>query len=159
MLTMVTWVALLAALVALGLVWKLNGELATATRRLDRYNRALFEAADEIRQVRESTAAELAGLRGLVRRQAGEAVFTPELTVREALATHPQVEQVLAGFHLGGCSHCAVEPDDTLGNVCVQHGLDATVLLSNLNLLVSGPTNGHAAAPVLVKLPNVQLEL
>ena len=159
MLTIVTWLALLTALAALGMVWKLNGELATATRRLDRYNKALFDAADEVRRVRESTLIELAGLRALMRRQTGEAVFTPEMTVREALAIHPQVEQVMAGFHLGGCSHCAVEPDDTLGGICAQHGVDAVMLLSNLNLLVGEPANGHPAAPVLVKLPNVQLEL
>ena len=159
MLTVVAWVALLTALGALGMVWKLNGELATATRRLDRYNKALFDAADEVRRVRESTQTEIATRTAALRRQTGEAAFTPEMTVRAALVTHPQAEQVLAAFHLGGCSHCAVEPDDTLANACAEHGVDATALVANLNLLMDGQANGRSAAPVLVKLPNVQLEL
>jgi hybrid cluster-associated redox disulfide protein len=159
MVTVVAWLALLVALIAAGMVWKLTGELATATRRLDRYNKALFDAADEVRQVRESTQIEIAKLTAALRRQTGEPVFTPHMTVRAALATHPQAEQVMAAFHLGGCSHCAVEPDDTLAHACAQHGVDAAALVANLNVLMGGHTNGRAATPALVKLPNVQLEL
>ena len=160
MATIVAWVALAVAAVAMGFVWKLNSELATATRRLDRYNKALFDANDEIRRLREGTEEEVAALRVAVRQQQGAATFTPEMTVREVLMTHPQAEQVLATFHLGGCSHCAVEPGDRLADACQEHGVDLQMLVGNLNLLTQGhqQTGAGNGAPQLVKIPNVALE-
>lgn len=155
--TIVGWIGLVVALLALGYAWKLSQELATATRRLDRYNKALFDANDAMRTQREAFAAEIAQLRIDVRKAQGNAAFTPETTVREALLIHPQSEQVLASFHLGGCSHCAVEPDNTLAQACAEHGVDPNALLGTLNLLVGGHANGQS--PTLVKLPNVALEL
>jgi hybrid cluster-associated redox disulfide protein len=156
MMTLVAWLGFVAAVAALGLAWKLNSELATATRRLDRYNKALFDANDEIRKLREQMETETAQLRLAVRQAGGSAVFVPEMTVREVLLAHPQSEQILAGFHLGGCSHCAVEPDETLAAACEEHGVDLQALIGNLNQLAAGRSmNG---APQLVKLPNVALE-
>lgn len=157
MTTIIAWLALLAAIAAGIYAWKLSGELATASRRLDRYNKALFDAGDEIRRLREQLAEETAQLRVQLRQHQGMAAFAPDMTVREALLVHPQVEQVLAGFHLGGCSHCAVEPEDTLAHAAGQHGVNLQALLANLNLLTAGQAN--QAAPQLVKLPNVVLEL
>jgi hybrid cluster-associated redox disulfide protein len=170
MVTIIAWVALLVAAVALGFVWKLNSELATATRRLDRYNKALFEANDEIRRLREGVEEDVARLRVQVRQQQGTTAFTSEMTVREALLVHPQAEQILASFHLGGCSHCAVEPGDTLERVCREHGVDVNILVGNLNLLaqasqqigsgslVSETPHMERGAPQWVKIPNVALE-
>jgi hybrid cluster-associated redox disulfide protein len=160
MATMVAWIALAVAAIALGFVWKLNGELATASRRLDRYNKALFDANDEIRRLREEVEEEAARTRVALRRQQGATAFTAEMTVREALMVHPQAEQVLASFHLGGCSHCAVEPNDQLTDACQEHGVDLQALVGTLNLLTQGRQQGEDGngAPPLVKLPNVALE-
>lgn len=166
--TIITWVALAIAVIALGFVWKLNGELATATRRLDRYNKALFDANDELRRLREGVEEDFAQVRVAMRQQQGTA-FAPEMTVREVLMTHPQAEQVLASFHLGGCSHCAVEPSDRLVDVCREHGVELQTLVGNLNLLLPARQQGGNGAdgaasstgygaPQLVKLPNVALE-
>src|SRR5215204_2457490 len=125
----IAWVALAVAVVALGFVWKLNSELATASRRLDRYNKALFDANDEINRLREGVEEEVAQLRVAVRQQQGATQFAPEMTVREVLMVHPQAEQVLASFHLGGCSHCAVEPGDRLVDACQEHGVDLQELV------------------------------
>ena len=51
--TVVSVVALVAALVALGYAWRLHAELDRAAARLDRYNKALFDAGEELRQLRE----------------------------------------------------------------------------------------------------------
>lgn len=157
MTTIIAWVALLLAGFAALYAWRLSVELASAARRLDRYNKALFDANDEIRRLREQFEEETARLRVEVRRGQGALTFAPEMTVREALLVHPQVEQVLAGFHLGGCDHCAVEPGDTLAQVTQQNGVNLQTLLGNLNLLTAGQP--HAAAPQMVKLPNMVLEL
>jgi hypothetical protein len=46
-------VSLLVAGLALLYAWRLHKELDRATARLDRYNKALFDAGEELRQVRE----------------------------------------------------------------------------------------------------------
>ena len=45
-------VALLMALLALAYAWRLHTELDRAASRLDRYNKALFDVGEELRQVR-----------------------------------------------------------------------------------------------------------
>ena len=157
--TGISWLALMIGGIALAYAWKLQQELNTATRRLDRYNRALFDANDEMRQLREELVATGAKLRVELQQRTGTIAFQPEMTVREAQLLHPQAQQILAGFHLGGCSSCAVEPDETLATVAANSGLELDVLLKNLNLLVE---RGHAqrnGAPQPVKIPNVELSL
>jgi hybrid cluster-associated redox disulfide protein len=156
--TLVAWLALLAAVAALGLAWKLNSELTTATRRLDRYNKALFDANDAIRQLRAQVEEEQAKTRVALRRLEGDAAIAPDMTIREVLMVHPQAEQVLAGFHLGGCDHCAVEPDETLAQACARNGVDLHALVGNLNGLAQAGRHAPQGAPILVKLPNVALE-
>lgn len=157
MATIIAWLALGVALAALGYAWKLNQELEIAGRRLDRYNKALFDANDELRRLQERLQDESARLRVALRQQSGGSIFSPEMTVREALLMHPQTEQVLARFHIGGCDHCAVAPDQTLAQVSEQAGIDVQQLVGTLNLLVSHPSaNGE---PQLIKLPNVALDI
>ncbi len=88
--TGVSWIALLVGGVALAYAWKLNHELNGATRRLDRYNRALFDANDEIRHLREEMAATTAQLRVELKQRSGGLAFEPEMTVREVQLLHPQ---------------------------------------------------------------------
>jgi hypothetical protein len=159
---MATWIALLALLlgvVAIAYAWKLQQELATATRRLDRYNRALFDAGDELRRLREALAETAAQLRVEIKRsgQSNEPLFQPTTTIREAGLLHPQAQQVMAGLHLGGCSSCAVEPEMTLAQACAEHGVDLEQLLRNLNLLVGGTISQQTEQPLLRKLPNIEL--
>lgn len=158
MTTIVAGIAFLLALLAVGYAWKMQQELAQVTRRLDRYNRSLFDANDEIRRLREELAVNTAQLRVELMRQTGALHITPEMTVREVQMLHPQAGQVLAGFHLGGCSNCAVEPDDTLAKLSADHNVDMQQLLSSLNLLFSAGQAQNGNGVQLVKLPNVALE-
>ena len=157
--TVISWLALMIGGIALAYAWKLQQELNTATRRLDRYNRALFDANDEMRQLREELVATGAKLRVELQQRTGTIAFQPEMTVREAQLLHPQAQQILAGFHLGGCSSCAVEPDETLATVAANSGLELDVLLKNLNLLVERGYGQRNGAPQPVKIPNVELSL
>lgn len=154
---MLAWLALLLALVAIGYAWKLQQELTTITRRLDRYNRALFDAGDEVRRLREEMAETTAQLRVEIKRRSSEPLFQPTTTIREADLLHPQAQQLMAGLHLGGCSSCAVEPEMTLAQACAEHGVDLATLLQNLNLLVEGNNGGAAERPPLLKLPNIEI--
>lgn len=154
----ISWLALLLSVVAVAYAWKLQQELKVATRRLDRYNRALFDAHDAIRNVRDELDATLAQVRAERHLpQAAIAQFKPQMKVREAMAVHPQAEQILAAFHLGGCDSCAVDPNDTLADICREQGRDLTHLLQNLNLLVVTSQQQPNEQPQLLKLPNVEL--
>jgi len=160
MAAVVSIVALLLALLALAYAWRLQRELDVARGRLDRYNRALFKVEESIRALRKEMEDVTARLRVEMMQRTGATRFTPEMTVREALLLHPQAQQILAGFHLGGCSSCAVEPDETLAALCASRGINETELLANLNQLLGaqGEQNGVGSYR-MVKVPNVQLEI
>ena len=155
--TIVSGLALLMSLAAVGYAWKLQQELQGATRRLDRYNRALYSANDDLRQLREELSETKAQLRVELMQGQNGRVFTPATTVREAQLLHGQAAQVLAGYHLGGCSSCAVEPDATLAEICQEQGRDLAQLLATLNGLRQAH-NGQAIDQIQpLKLPNVEL--
>ena len=107
--------------------------------------------------VRHAGVAIGARARVALRRLEGDAAIAPDMTIREVLLAHPQAEQVLAGFHLGGCDHCAVEPDETLAQACARNGVDLHALVGNLTVLTQA--GAKPGAPQLVKLPNVALEI
>jgi ABC-type transporter Mla subunit MlaD len=156
---MIGWLsilALLVSMVALAYAWRLQQELGSVTRRLDRYNKALFDASDELRRLREEAAATSAQLRAEIKRNRGGLLFEPSMTVREAQMLHPQVQQIMAGLHLGGCSSCAVDPDETLAQACADQGRDVTQVVDQLNRLLH-PVAGNGHAPV--KIPNVELNV
>lgn len=155
--TILSWLALIIGISALGYSWRLQQEMTRATRRLDRYNRALFDANDEIRHLREELADAVAQLRvERLHQGIGSLAYTPQMTVREALLVHPQTEQILASFHLGGCSSCAVEPDETLAQICREQGRDLAELLQNLNLLLMPQVGNTDRQIQTIKIPNVE---
>ncbi|MBX2998008.1 MAG: hypothetical protein KF893_05810 [Caldilineaceae bacterium] len=153
-------VALALALAGLVYAWTVSQGLAQATRRLDRYNRALFDASEEIRRLREEHAQQLATLHGEVARLSGKAAFSPNMTMREIYALHPQAEEVLARFHIGGCSSCAADLDDRLDQLCRASGLDVEHVVGSLNGLFGSNRNGvHNGEIQRVKLPNIEFNV
>lgn len=162
--TVLSIVALVVALLAMAYAWKLNRELDTARGRLDRYNRALFGAEESIRSLRVELERTRSELRVEVLRRSGGARFVPEMTVREAQLLHPQAQQILAGYHLGGCSSCAIDDGDTLAAICQANGLAPATLLTDLNRLLESSRPGDAEHQngvhlQPVKIPNVHLDL
>ena len=159
--TGVTIVALLIGLAGLVYAWLVRQDLDKATRRLDRYNRALYDASDQIRKLEERHTATVAELRAEIARSSGKASFRPAMSVRESYALHPQAQEILAAYHMGGCSSCAVELDDTIAQVCANAGIDVGRVIGDLNVLLAGQqsVNGHSNGSQRVKLPNLSLEL
>jgi len=74
--------------------------------------------------------------------------FDPNMTVGEAMAIHPQVSEVFAAFHLGGCSSCGISEVETVGQVCMGYGIDVDILLEVLEQLMvgDGADNGKEVA-------------
>ena len=164
MATVLSIVALVVALLAMAYAWKLNRELDTARGRLDRYNRALFNAEEAIRTLRAELETTRSEWRIELLKRSGDARFAPEMTVREAQMLHPQAQQILAGYHLGGCSSCAVDDGDTLAAICQANGLAPATLLTDLNRLLESSRPGDAehqngAHFQPVKIPNVHLDV
>ncbi len=159
--TGLTIVALLIGLAGLVYAWLVRQDLDKATRRLDRYNRSLYDASDQIRKLEERQAATVAELRAEIARSSGKASFRPSMSVRESYALHPQAQEILAAYHMGGCSSCAVELDDTIAQVCTNAGIEVGQVIGDLNSILAGQqsANGYANGNQRVKLPNLSLDI
>lgn len=62
-------------------------------------------------------------------------MFVPEMTVGEALASHPAARWVFAAYHIGGCSHCVMSEEETLAQLAEGYGLPLEKLIRDLNSL------------------------
>jgi len=62
--------------------------------------------------------------------------FYKEMTVGEAMKTHPDAALVFSSYHLGGCSHCSVNEIETIEQVCQGYGVEVEILLDSLNNLL-----------------------
>lgn len=65
--------------------------------------------------------------------------FTADMTVAQAQELHPRAREVFAGFHLGGCSHCAISEFETVQQVCEGYGVPVDMLLGTLETLFDEP--------------------
>lgn len=146
-----TTVALAVALVALLIAFFALRRAGSLQERLDRADRTLYELRSALKETNTQLDEKLNDLKLSLRRQAGEVIFRPDMTIAEAMQVHPRVGEVLAAFHLGGCSHCAVSEVDTIEGACQSYGIDQNALMAALNSLAGGGTAGP------VKVPNVQL--
>lgn len=53
-----------------------------------------------------------------------EITITPDMTMEEVLNRAPAAQRALfQRYHIGGCSSCAFQPDDTLGQVARDHNV------------------------------------
>lgn len=148
-----TTAALILALVALLAAFLAMRRASGLQEQLERASSTVFELRGALNEMQEQMTQQVAELRLNLRQQAGEAVFRPDMTIAEALAVHPKVTEVLANFHLGGCSHCAVSDVDTIEGACQTYGIDQKGLMAALNAIAGGGTAGP------VRIPNVKLEL
>ena len=62
--------------------------------------------------------------------------FDPDMPISEAMMVHPQVAEVFAAFHLGGCSSCGVADFESIAQVCMGYGVDVDLLLEVLEGLL-----------------------
>jgi hybrid cluster-associated redox disulfide protein len=144
--------ALIVAVVALVMAFLGMRRASTLQERLDRAMSAVFEMRSALNETNQKLDTKLFDLRLDLRRQGGETIFTPKMTIAEAMDVHPKVNEVLASFHLGGCSRCAVSDVDTIEGACQTYGIDQAALMDALNSLASGDSGGSTGP---VKAPNI----
>ena len=59
--------------------------------------------------------------------------FTPQTRMEDAMRQDMDLSVVLMRFHIGGCSLCGFEPDDTISKVAEDNGVPTEVLLAAMN--------------------------
>ena len=62
-----------------------------------------------------------------------DARFAPDTTMSEAMARDPGLSAVLMRFHIGGCTMCGFEPEDTIAKVAEDNGVPTERLLAAMN--------------------------
>jgi len=143
--------ALIVAVLALLGAFLATRRVAMLQERLERTNSDLRELRSVTNATLEELQNNLNDLRLQARRQAGQPIFDPRMTISEAMSVHPRVAEVLANFHLGGCSHCAVSDVDTIEGACQTYGIDQSALMNALNGLVSGGSGGSTGLATMVQ--------
>ena len=149
-------VALIVAALALLVTYIVTRRANALDQRLSRLESSLFSLKSDIMAQREKMDEQVSDLRLAMHQQAGDLEFVPTMTIAEAMGVHPRVSEVLASFHLGGCSHCAVSDVDTIEGACQTYGIDQKALMLALNNLVSAG-DGGSTGPAPVKIPNVKV--
>ena len=149
-----TTLALIIAALAVIVAFFALRRVGTLAERIDRTAGSIAELRSALNDTNEKLNTQLTDMRLEQRRQAGETIFSPKMTIAEAMQVHPRVSEVLASFHLAGCSHCAVSDVDTIEGACQTYGIDQVALMNALDELAGGASGGSAGP---VKTPNVKV--
>jgi hybrid cluster-associated redox disulfide protein len=104
--------------------------------------RRLYLAQARLNELESTVATELQTLRAAIRRQSGASLFEPTMKIADVIAVEPRAREVLAQFHIGGCSSCAIDEEETIDQVATSHGIDIEHLMAALKSL----GNGHPSA-------------
>ena len=156
--TLLLYVALLVGILGLGVAWSTHRKNNELKERIAQVNSRVYNLRREMQEAQEKAEHELMTLKFQLLKLQGDLKVTPEMKIREIAAIHPQALQVLAGFHLGGCSSCAVDETQSLAEAAAVNGRDVSPILVALNNLVAEGANGNGPiTPDRLKTPNIQL--
>jgi hybrid cluster-associated redox disulfide protein len=154
-----TYVAIFLALLGLFLAWRAQRNHSELRERIAQVNSRVYNLRREMQEQQERARQELVALKFELLKSQGKLAITPDMKIGEVVLAHPQARQILAGFHLGGCSSCAVDEGQTLGEAAAVNGRELEPMLAALNTLVAESQNGNGpVAPERLKTPNVQLQ-
>ncbi len=155
--TMLTYAALALGLVAILMAWSANRKNKDLRERIAQVNSRVYNLRREMQETQEQAQQELMKLKFELLRLQGDLQVTGEMKIGEILAIHPQAQQVLAGFHIGGCGSCMVDDSQSLTEAAAVNGRELQPILLALNTLVAENGNGQLS-PEQLKTPNVQLQ-
>jgi apolipoprotein N-acyltransferase len=152
------YIALVVGLIGILMAWSAGRKNKELNERIAQTNSRIYNLRRELDERQEQAQHELTALKVEVLRLKGELAITPETRIGELPLMHPQALQVLAGFHLGGCSSCSVDERQTLGEAAAVNGREIEPILVALNTLVAEGNNGNGqVASERLKMPNIQL--
>ena len=156
---MLTYIALILGVVGIVMAWSANRKNKNLKERIAQVNSRVYHLRREIQETQEVAAQERTTLKFEILKLQGDLKVTPEMQIGEITAIHPQAEQVLAGFHLGGCSSCVVDNTQSLAEAAAVNGREVEPILVALNTLVAEGQNGSVVSPEQLKAPNVELQM
>ena len=150
------YIALLLSIAGLGMAWLCHRKNGTLREKLSQTNSRIYNLRRENLEIQEKAEKEIMALKFEILKLKGELKVEPQMKIGEIMSIHPQAQQVLAGFHLGGCSSCSVDERQSLSEAAAVNGRELEPILAALNTLVA--QNGNdAEATEPIKTPNVQL--
>jgi hybrid cluster-associated redox disulfide protein len=100
--------------------------------------RRLYLAQTRLNELESTVQKEQQVRRSLMRQQSGGPLFEPSMKIAEALAIDPRIRDVLAQFHLGGCSSCAINEEHTIEQAAMSYGVDLDRLMAALTTFSNG---------------------
>jgi TolA-binding protein len=155
---MITYIALLLSVIAVFIAWSANKKYKDLKERLAQTNSRVYHLRREIEEKQEAAHKAQLQLKFELLKLSGGLEITPEMRIEEVVAAHPQAQQILTGFHLGGCSSCSIDDNQTLGEAVAVNGRELEPVLVALNALVAenGSGNGTLSSEQ-IKTPNVQI--
>ncbi len=143
------------AVIALFLAWRSNRKNAVLKERVAQVNSRVYNMRREFDETLRDVHREVDVLRYDLMLLQGTAHITAEMTVDAIIGTNPQAADILAAFHMGGCSGCAVDGSQRLAVAAAQNNQPLKPILVALNNFIK---LNHDAQDTSMPLPNVQLE-
>lgn len=156
---MLTYLALAVGIIAIFMAWRTGRKNSELQERIAQVNSRVYNLRREMQESQEKAEYEMMQLKFELLTAKGELKVTPDMKMSEIVAIHPQAQQVLAGFHLGGCSSCSFDPRQSLSEVTAVNGRPVEPILLALNTLIAESNGNGAVSPERLKTPNVQLHL
>jgi hybrid cluster-associated redox disulfide protein len=135
---MVNVLMALAAFGALGIAAITFSRQRSWREALRDVQRRLYLTQARLNEMEGVVQKELQTLGALVRRQSGKPLFESTMKIADAIAIEPRVRDVLAQFHLGGCSACAINEAQTIEQAAMSYGVDLGQLMAALTALSNG---------------------
>ena len=151
------YIAIVLGIVGLLMAWRANRKNVELKERIADANSRVYNLRREQAEQQEQSSQELMTLKFEILKLQGDLKVTPDMQIGQILQIHPQTQQILAGFHIGGCSSCAVDDRQSLGEAVAINGRELEPILAALNTLVAEGGNG-TVAPERLRTPNVQLQ-
>lgn len=154
---MLLYIALAAGIVAALLAWRAGNKNNELQERIAQVNSRVYHLRREMQESLQQAEQERLKLKFELLKLQGNLHLTGDMRVGEIYAAHPQAQQVLAGFHIGGCASCVVDDRQTLAEAVALSGRDLEPVLVALNGLVAN--DDGQLPPEMLQVPNVQLQL
>jgi len=157
--TSMIYVASLLGFLGLFMAWLANRRNKDLTEQVERVNSRVYHLRQALEEAQEKANQEHMALKYEILQLKGDLKITPEMQIGEIISIHPQAQQLLAGFHIGGCSSCSVDNTQSLNEAVSQNGRAIEPILMALNTLIN-ESNGQPTPPQKpLKVPNVQLQI
>lgn len=126
------------AIVALGIAVVAFLRERSLRESLQDVQRRVYLAQARLHELENTVQQGFQSLRADVRRQSGATAFAPEMKIADAIAIDPRARDVLGQFHLGGCSACAINEEDTIEHAAMSYGVKVEQLMAALEALSNG---------------------